>query len=134
MQAIERTPPLVSASKLVPVASAEATAEAVTAAEAANFASTLSGIEKLLSNMAAEETTTTAEKVMAAVPNKRKKFVDAASEEKDFDLRNQVGQELSEAEKKELKEYGVSCGYHLCFLVDLTKEPWDVFAIVPGQK
>jgi hypothetical protein len=29
----------------------------------------------------------------------------------DFDLRNLVGQELSEAEKKELQEYGISCGY-----------------------
>jgi hypothetical protein len=28
-----------------------------------------------------------------------------------FDLRNLVGQELSEAEKKELQEYGISCGY-----------------------
>jgi hypothetical protein len=45
------------------------------------------------------------------VPNKGKKIVDAASEERDFDLRNLVGQELSEAEKKELQEYGISCGY-----------------------
>jgi hypothetical protein len=28
-----------------------------------------------------------------------------------FDLRNLVGQELSEAKKKELQEYGMSCGY-----------------------
>jgi hypothetical protein len=28
-----------------------------------------------------------------------------------FDLRNLVGQELSEAEKKEVQEYGISCGY-----------------------
>jgi hypothetical protein len=123
MQNIERTPPLASASKIVHVASAEATTEAVTAAEAtataeataaaeaASFASTLSGIDKLLLDMAAEETATTAEKVMAAVPAKGKKVADAASEEKDFDLWNLVGQELSKAEKKELKEYGVSCGY-----------------------
>jgi hypothetical protein len=32
-------------------------------------------------------------------------------EEKDFDLRNLVGQELSEAKKRELQEYGISCGY-----------------------
>jgi hypothetical protein len=48
---------------------------------------------------------------MAAVPDKGKKIADAASEERDFDLRNLVGQELSEAEKKELHEYGISCGY-----------------------
>ena len=73
--------------------------------------STMSGIDKLLSDMAAEETAATVEKVMAALPDKGKGVVDAASEEKDFDLQHLVGQELSEAEKKELKEYGVSCGY-----------------------
>jgi hypothetical protein len=111
MQAIERTPLLASASKIVRVASVEATAEAETAAEATNLASTLSGIVKFLSDMATEETTATAEKVMVVVPDKGKKVADVASEEKDFDLRNLVGQELSETEKKELKEYGISCGY-----------------------
>jgi hypothetical protein len=61
--------------------------------------------------MAAEETAVATEKVMATVPDKGEKIADAASEEKDFDLRNLVGQELSEAEKKELQEYGISCGY-----------------------
>jgi hypothetical protein len=111
MQAIERTPPLASASKIAPIISAEATAEADTSAEAANLESTLSWIDKILSDMAAEEATTAAEKVMAAVPDKGKKIADAAAEERDFDLQNQVGQELSEAEKKELQEYGISCGY-----------------------
>jgi hypothetical protein len=117
MQAIERTPPSASASKITPIASIEATAEANTsaeaaaAAEAANLESTLSGIDKLLLDMVAEETAAAAEEVMAIVPDKGKKIADAASEEKDFDLRNLVGQELSEAEKKELQEYGISCGY-----------------------
>jgi hypothetical protein len=48
---------------------------------------------------------------MAPVPDKGKEITDAALEEKYFDLRNLVGQELSEAEKKELHEYGISCGY-----------------------
>ena len=61
--------------------------------------------------MVAEETAAAAEKVMATVPDKGKKIADAASEERDFDLRNLVGQELSEAEKNELQEYGISCGY-----------------------
>jgi hypothetical protein len=39
-----------------------------------------------------------------------KKIFDTASEEIDFDLRNLVSQELFEAEKKELLEYGISCG------------------------
>jgi hypothetical protein len=117
MQAIERTPPLASASKIMHVASVEATSEAETsakaaaAADAANLESTLSGINKLLSDMAIEETVAAGEKVMAAVPDKGKKIVDAASEKRDFDLRNLVGQELSESEKKELQEYGISCGY-----------------------
>jgi hypothetical protein len=59
--------------------------------------------------MVAKETTAAAE-VMATVPGKGRKIADAASEERDFDLRNLVGQELSEAEKKELLEYGISCG------------------------
>jgi hypothetical protein len=70
------------------------------------------GIDKMLSDMAAEETVATVEKVMAIVPDKGKKIFDAASEGNDFDLRNLVGQELSEAEKKEL-----------CSLVESTKGP-----------
>jgi hypothetical protein len=84
MQAIEQTPPLASASRIVPATSAAATAEAKTSTEAVNLASTLSGIDKLLSDMAAEETAAAAEKVMAAVPDKGKKIADAASEEKRF--------------------------------------------------
>jgi hypothetical protein len=116
MQAIERTPPLASASKIAHIASAEAIAEvdtsieAAAAAQATNLETTLSGIDKILSDMAAEETAVAAEKVMAIVPDKGKKIVDAASEESDFDLRNLVGQELSEAEK-ELQEYRISYGY-----------------------
>jgi hypothetical protein len=105
MQAIERTPQLASASKITPITIVEAIAED------ANLESTLSGIDKMLSDMATEETTAAAEKVMATVHVKGKKIANAASEEKDFDLRNLIGQELSEAEKKELQEYGISCGY-----------------------
>jgi hypothetical protein len=111
MQAIERTPPSASASKITPIASVEATTEANTSVEAANLESTLSGIDKMLLNTATEEAATAAEKVMATVPGKGKKIADAASEEKYFDLRNLVGQELSEAKKKELQEYGISYGY-----------------------
>jgi hypothetical protein len=49
MQAIEQTPPPASASRMVPVASAEAKATA----EAANLVSTMSGNDKLISNMVA---------------------------------------------------------------------------------
>jgi hypothetical protein len=108
MQAIERTPP---SARIMPVASAKVVAEAETSAEAADLETTLSGIDKLLSNMAAEEMAAAAEKVMAIVPDKGKKIAEATAEEKDFDLRNVVGPELFEAKKKELQEYGISCGY-----------------------
>jgi hypothetical protein len=117
MQAIERTPSLALTSKIAPIASAEATTEADTSAEAAadaeaaNLESTLSGIDKLLLDMAAEEIAAATEMVMATVPDKGKEIADVASEERDFDLRNLVGQELSEAEKNELQEYEISCGY-----------------------
>jgi hypothetical protein len=106
MEAIERTP------QSAPATTEEnISAEAAAATEAANLEVTLSGIDKLILGMPTEETTAAAEQVMAPVPDKGKKIVDAASEEKDFDLRNLVGRELSEAEKKELQEYGISCGY-----------------------
>jgi hypothetical protein len=116
MQAIEKTPPLASVSKIAPTASNEATAkentstEAVAATEAANLLATLSGIDKLLLDMATEETVVAAEQVMAPVPDKGKKIAEATSAEEDFELQNLIVQELSEAEK-ELQEYDISCGY-----------------------
>jgi hypothetical protein len=109
MQAIKRTPPLALASKMVPAASVKA--EAVV--EAANLVSTMSGIDKLISDMVTEETVATVEENMAAVPDKGEKVVDTSSKEKEFYLRHVGGQELSEIEKEELEEYGKSCGYQL---------------------
>jgi hypothetical protein len=117
MQAIEKTPPPVSSSKIAPTASAETTAEANTSAEAAaateagNLEATLSGIDKMILGMPTEEASAAVEQVMALVPGKGKGIAEAASEEKGFDLRNLVRQELSETEKKELQEYGISYGY-----------------------
>ena len=103
MQATERTPPLASASKMVTAASAEA--------EAAKLVTTISRIDKLISDMVAEETFVVAKESMPVVPDKGKKFVETSSGEKDFDLRHLGGQELSEADKEEPKEYGISWGY-----------------------
>jgi hypothetical protein len=55
MQAIEETPSPASASKMTPAAEADTSAEAA-AAEATNLESTLSAIDKVLLDMAAEET------------------------------------------------------------------------------
>jgi hypothetical protein len=142
MQAIEKMPPSASVSKIAPTASTEATAEAKTSAEAAaatettNLEATLSGIDKLLLDMAIEETVAAAEQVMALVPDKGKKIAEATSAEEDFELRNLIGQELSEAEKKELQEYDISCGFsqEQCSLVESMKRPWYVFVTVSGLR
>jgi hypothetical protein len=107
MQAIERTPPSASATKIATAAGVKADA----VAEVEELATTMSGIDKLISDMVAEETGVAAEESMAAVPDKGKKVVDTSLGEKDFDLRHLGGQELSEADKEELKEYAISCGY-----------------------
>jgi hypothetical protein len=107
MQAIKRTPPSTSATKIVTVAGAKGDA----GAKVEELATTMPGIDKLISDMVAEETGVATEESMAAVPNKGKKVVVTSLGEKDFDLRHLGGQELSEADKKELKEYAISCGY-----------------------
>jgi hypothetical protein len=60
MQAIEETPPLASASKMTPAVEAE------TSTEATNLESMLSTIDKVLLDIAAEETAAATEEAMAA--------------------------------------------------------------------
>jgi hypothetical protein len=110
MQAIEERPPPTSASKMTPAAEAETSAEAG-ATEATNLESTLSAIDKVLLDMAAEETAAATEEALAAVPEKGKEIAEDTLEEKGFIFQNLVGQELSKAEKEELQEYAISCGY-----------------------
>jgi hypothetical protein len=110
MEAIEETPPLASASKITPAAEVAASAEATTA-EATNRESTLSDIDKVLFDLAAEETAASAEEVLTTVPEKGKEIAKDISEEKGFNFQNIIGQELSKAEKEELHEYAISCGY-----------------------
>jgi hypothetical protein len=73
MQAIEETPPPASASKMTPAAKADTSAEAW-ATEATNLESTLSIIDKVLLDMATEETVAATEEALAAVPKKGKKL------------------------------------------------------------
>jgi hypothetical protein len=82
------------------------------ATEATNLESTLSAIDKVLLDMAAEETTAATEEVLAIVPEKGKEIAEDTSEEQGFNFQNLVGQELSKAEE-ELQEYAISCGYQL---------------------
>jgi hypothetical protein len=120
IEAIEETPPPASAPKVTPATEGAtateaapieaATAEAATA-EDKNLESTFSDIDKMLLNMAAEETAAAAEEILATVPGKGKEIAEDTSEEKDFNFQNIIGQELSNAEKEELRDYAISCGY-----------------------
>jgi hypothetical protein len=131
MQATERTPPLASASKIAPIASVEVIAEADTsveaaaAAEAANLESTLSGIDKILSDMAAEETAAAAEKVMAIVPDKGKNIVDAASKKVTLTFGTWLVKNCPRLKRRSYRNMGypVATSQELCSLVELTKEP-----------
>jgi hypothetical protein len=120
IEAIEETPPPASASKITPdvegATAAEATPTEAATAEAAtakdtNLESTFSDIDKMLLNMAAEEAAAAAEETLATVPRKEKEIAEDTSEEKDINFQNIIGQKLSKAEKEELRDYVISCGY-----------------------
>jgi hypothetical protein len=111
MQAIEQTPPSASATKAAIPTDAEDAGEA----KAKELAATMSEVDRLVSDMVAdvvaEETNVAAEENMAAVPDEGKEIDNTPSDERDFDLRHLGGQELSEEDKLELKEFAISCGY-----------------------
>jgi hypothetical protein len=72
----------------------------------------------MILDMATEETVATAEETLATVPgkgemvfNKEKKITEDILE--DFNFQNMIGRELSKAEKEELRDYAISCGYQL---------------------
>jgi hypothetical protein len=123
IDAIEETPPSASASKTPAVEDTAATeaapAEAATAeaetAEDTNLEGTFSDIDKMLLNMVAEEAATTTEETLAPAPGKEKgkekEIAEYTSDEKDFNFQNILGQKLSKAEKEELRDYAISCGY-----------------------
>jgi hypothetical protein len=106
IEAIEETPPSASALK---TAAAEASTSEV-AAEAANLKNTLTDIDEMILNMAEEETAAAGEETPATVSEKEE-FAEDALEERNFNFQNIIGQELSKAEKEELKDYAISCGY-----------------------
>jgi hypothetical protein len=73
-------------------------------------------IDKILLNMAAEEAAAeeaaaATEEITASEPEREKEIVEDPSEDEAFNFENLVGQELTKAEKEELKEYAISCGY-----------------------
>jgi hypothetical protein len=73
-------------------------------------------IDKILLNMAAEEAAAeeaaaATEEITASEPEREKEITEDPSEDESFIFQNLVGQELTKAEKEELKEYAISCGY-----------------------
>jgi hypothetical protein len=110
---IEETPPSASALKTAAAEAAptEASTSEAAAAEATNLENTLTDIDEMILNMAKEETAAAAEKTLAVVPEKEKELAEDASEERNFNFQNIIGQELSKAEKEELRDYAISCGY-----------------------
>jgi hypothetical protein len=123
VEVIEQTPPVASASKTPAMESTagtedvaiEAESEAYTseaeAAEDTNLETTLAVIDNMLLNEPAEEAARVAEETLATAPGKGKEKAGDISEEEDFNFQDILGQELSKAEKEELKEYAISCGY-----------------------
>jgi hypothetical protein len=131
-EVIEATPPGASAPKVPAIESitttkavpSEAAAEEAKAeaarSEDINLESMVADIDKILLNMAAEEAAaeeanaeeaaTATEETTTAKPEKEEMTEDT-SEDEAFNFQNLVGQELTQAEKEELKEYVISCGY-----------------------
>jgi hypothetical protein len=119
VEVVEQTPPLTSASKALAIESTATTEAAPTEAECAeakiaedvNLDAALSEIDTMLLNAAAEEAAAAAEEIPGTVAGKGKEKAEDTSEEEDFNFQDILGQELSKAEKEELKEYAISCGY-----------------------
>jgi hypothetical protein len=118
-EAIEGTPPQASAPR-VPAVESTATAEAApseattaedTRAEDIHLESTIADIDKILLDMAAEEAAAATEETTNLEPEIEKEIAEDTLEDEVFNFENLVGQELTKAEKEELKEYAISCGY-----------------------
>jgi hypothetical protein len=126
-EVIEATPPGASAPKILAIESMTATEvvplEAATEearaedakSEDINLESMVADIDKILLNMAAKEVA--AEEAAAATEEtttanlEKEEMTEDTSEDEAFNFQNLVGQELTKAEKEELKEYAISCGY-----------------------
>jgi hypothetical protein len=101
LQAIEQTLPPASTNKAAKPTDVEATV----AAEEENLTTTLSKIDRLISDVVVEK------EVAATVSDKGKKIEETSSEGVNFDLRHLGGQQLSEENISELKEFVISYDY-----------------------
>jgi hypothetical protein len=122
-EVIEATTPGASAPKAPAIESMAATEAAPSGAATEeakakyiNLESMVADIDKILLNMAAEEAAAEeavalTEETTAAKPENEKGMAKETSEDEAFNFQHLVGQELTEAEKEELKDYAISCGY-----------------------
>jgi hypothetical protein len=76
--------------------------------EGSNLETTLEVIDNILLKMAEEEATVAA---VTTTTGKGKEQIDDTLEEESFNFQDLLGQELTGAEKEELKKYAISCGY-----------------------
>jgi hypothetical protein len=107
-EVIEGTPPQASALKAPAVEStiateaapSEATAAEATTTKDIQLESTIANIDKILLDMAVEETAASTKETTAPEPEKKKEIAEDTSEDEIFNFQNLVGQELTKAEKK----------------------------------
>jgi hypothetical protein len=79
--------------------------EATVTAKDEKLATTLFEIDKLISDVAVEK------EVVATISDKGKEIDETSLEGVNFDLWHLGGQQLSEEDKSELREFAISCGY-----------------------
>jgi hypothetical protein len=109
MQAIERTPHSSLATKTMTATGAEAKAvAAVEGEDVGEGEATMLDIDRIISDVVKD---VTAEEDMATMPVKERGIDFGPSGKEVFNLRPLGGQELSEEEKLELKEFAMLCGY-----------------------
>jgi hypothetical protein len=87
---------------------AEATGAETGITENPNLETTLGDIDNILLRMAEEEAAAVA---VNTTTEKGKEQIKDTLEEKKFNFQDILGQELTDAEKEELKKYAISCGY-----------------------
>jgi hypothetical protein len=90
------------------IGGAEATGAEAEATEESNLETTIEAIDNILLKMAEEEATVA---TVNTATEKGKEQINEISEEEDFNFQDLLGQELTDAEKEELKKYAISCGY-----------------------
>jgi hypothetical protein len=101
LHAIEQTSPPALAHKTIK----STNVEAAIATEGEDLTATMSDIDKIISDVDVEK------EVAAEALDKGKKAKVISLEEADFDLQHLGGQQLSEEDMVELKDFAINCGY-----------------------